>query len=249
MTAPNRIRRAEPYKTRARIFSILVLLLVLLTGAAVGAKAALALTVTHWNATSSLAFSAEQPLPIPSLAFLSTQQAALDYFTTHKHELAALFNESRPERLASLYVMYQIHSSHLYGEVDPDHADLDYEAWLTYPFAHCGTYALQAQALMAALGLTTRRAALSGGTHQWVEVAIDGHWELFDPTTNLWIDHSGAELMAGVERKYRYFYTPLLDRQHADQYQAGLQQAGQNLRAAMPLLGVGWYPKAVVETL
>ncbi|MDA8115735.1 MAG: hypothetical protein M0Z43_13575 [Acidithiobacillus sp.] len=225
-------------------------LLLFLLGVAAGVKAYALLTVTHTDVIApGRLWSAERPLPIPGLRDLAvgadTDAEALDavraYFTRNTPRLALLFGETQPERLAGLFAMYQAHVSHQYGVHDPDASLL---AWLADPLADCGSYSQYQAQIAGALGLDWRIVAISGGTHGWVEIRVAGQWEVFDSTVNVWINRAGFELERGADRTARRLYTPALDAAYADEYPPGMRAAVQDLREAMPMLGVGWYPKA-----
>jgi hypothetical protein len=140
-----------------------------------------------------------------------------------------VFDESNPTRAAGLYIMYTLHNQHPYSE-----------EW------HCGDMAEEGLRRVLEMGLTARMGTISGGTHAFFEVQIDGQWELFDPTTNVWIDHSAVELMAGLSRTYRAFYTPVLDENRPD-FRNRFTHDLLSLRLLMPRLGLTWQPKAVIE--
>jgi hypothetical protein len=141
----------------------------------------------------------------------------------------AAFDETDPTRAAALSIMYTLHNLRPYSD-----------EW------HCGDMAEDAFEQAQAMGFTARMGTISGGTHAFLEVRINGQWELFDPTTNIWIDHSAEELMAGIPRIYRAFYTPVLDITRPD-FRNAFTHSLLELRLLMPRLGLTWQPKAFVE--
>lgn len=167
-------------------------------------------------------------------------QNIVDYYNDHKDELRLLWREENETRLAALYSMYIVHISHPYGETTYPATLLEY---MTQERSHCGVYSYAQQEIATGLGLTWRFVELTSGWHGWIEVDVDGQWEIFDATVNVWINRSGFELIDGAVREYRYFYTPLLD---IDQPDARLHlNEGynmQNLRDWMPGLGLFYNP-------
>lgn len=167
-------------------------------------------------------------------------QMVADYYEAHKDDLRVLWREDNPTRLAGIYTMYVVHISTDYGETTYPDSFLDY---LKQPRAHCGTYSLAQSEIAEKMGLTWRLLSLTSGWHGWVEIQVDGNWELFDATTNTWIDHSAYDLVKAVPREYRHFYTPMLDssrpdaRLHLDE---GYNM--QNLREMLPGLGIYYNP-------
>jgi len=141
----------------------------------------------------------------------------------------AAFAENNPTRATAFYIIYTVHNRHPYSD-----------QW------HCGDMAEVALHDAQMLGLTARMGTLSGGTHAFLEVLIDGRWELFDPTTNVWINRSAEELMTGIPRTYRAFYTPVLDENRPD-FRNRFTRSLLELRLLMPRLGLSWQPKALVE--
>ncbi len=137
--------------------------------------------------------------------------------------------------------MYVTHISNAYNTLDHDPIDLI--AYLQQPYSHCGTYSHFEAEILSAFGMTWRIINIAGGTHAFVEVQIDGRWEIFDATTNDWIDTSAFEMERGAERHSRSFYTPLLDPgvTYADE---GVRRTGQELRVMLPGLGLFYFPKA-----
>jgi hypothetical protein len=133
--------------------------------------------------------------------------------------------------------MYVVHISHVYGETTYPSSFAEY---LAQPRAHCGTYSIAQSKIADGLGLTWRMWELTSGWHGWIEILVDDQWEIFDATTNTWINRSGLELLERVPREYRTFYTPLLD---IDQPDARLHlNEGYNMqRFRAEFVGLGLY--------
>jgi hypothetical protein len=162
------------------------------------------------------------------------------YYDANKARLRTLWREDNDTRLAGIFSMYVVHISTVYGETTYPASFLEY---LTQPRAHCGTYSIAQAHIAQALGLTWRMWELTSGWHGWVEILVDGQWEIFDATTNQWISRSGLELLAKEPREYRSFYTPLLD---IDRQDARLHlHEGYNMeqfRIDLPGLGLFYNP-------
>ncbi len=158
-----------------------------------------------------------QPLPIPSLQTLvagtETQQAALtavvDYYTTHQAELALMFDEDDDTRLKALYGMYLIHNAVPYGVVRRLPTTL--AQFLALPRVDCGVYTIAQGWLYTALGLRWRKIVVDREWHDIDEVWFGDHWETFDSTSNMWLSVSVHDLMEGVARMSRTYYTPVTD--------------------------------------
>lgn len=167
-------------------------------------------------------------------------QRVVDYYTEHHDELRAMWREDNEARLAALYAMYIVHISHVYGETPYPETLVEY---MTLARSHCGIYVIAQQAIVEELGLTWRLLSLTSGWHGWIEVLVDGQWEVFDSTVNIWISRSGLELVDGVLREYRYFYTPLLDLDRPDaRWHENEGYNMHNLRHWMPGLGLFYNP-------
>lgn len=194
-----------------------------------------------------IVFDAQPGPDVPTLQELSlglTDDAAVleqvaAYYDENKERLALLWREEHPLRLAGLFSMYVTHISLPYGETTFPRSIVEF---MQQEHAHCGTYLVPQTRIAGALGLTYRVIEYVG-EHAWLEVYVDDHWELFDATTNTWINQSGLDLIDRVEREYRYFYTPMLDRDRPD---ARLHiEEGYNmpaLRRLMPLMGIEYHP-------
>lgn len=127
------------------------------------------------------------------------------YYTAHRAAIRAALQEQDDRRLKALFVMYIVHISHPYNTVDrPAETFVGYVN--RQPASHCGWYAHWQNRINLVLGLTSRKMMTSSADHGWVEVEIDGHWEIFDSTVNLWLSESAVDLAQGKPRQYREFY-------------------------------------------
>lgn len=138
------------------------------------------------------------------------------FFNENRDELAIQFGESNSDRLGALVAMYIVHNSHPYG-LNPIVTDND--SLLTYSqsstSSQCYLQSKFQAELVEGLGLTWRIIGI-GPLHIWLEVQIDGVWEIFDATSNIWLDAGIDELVNGETRNYRSFYSISLD---ADMFQ------------------------------
>lgn len=159
---------------------------------------------------------AQPPLPLPSLREIvgdaSSDTLALArivaYFDTHEAAIAQMFRENNPARLRGLFSMYLVHVSSPYGVSDSYDSLLGF---IAEPMSHCGTRTAALAQIAQGFGLNTRTPVFELIPHAWAEIEVDGHWELFDATVNVWVDHGADELLNGIHRRYRDFYTPLND--------------------------------------
>jgi hypothetical protein len=162
------------------------------------------------------------------------------YYEEHEQELIALFQDA--SRARALFAMYSVHIAKPYGESMPA---LTLDQYLPLARAHCGIYTPVQEQISEALGLETRNMYFTDGWHGWLEVNIDGQWEIFDSTTNTWIDRWMASMLSGEPRQHRFYYTPVLDRSAPDVFRAHLQEGPRpgyystaSLRATMPFIGL-----------
>ena len=174
------------------------------------------------------------------------------YYAEHRAELAAELDENDETRLRALYAMHIVHISHPYDIVpEPAETLLDYIR--EQRASHCGTVTRWQWEISRALGLDARGVALPFGDHGWVEVKVNGAWETFDGTTNLWLSEPGERLTTGVPRLYRALYTPLLDPQRPDarayEGSAGDWTGVLKLRDDMMNLGISYQVGSKMQVL
>lgn len=164
----------------------------------------------------------------------------VDYYNANKDRLAILWREDNPARLAGIFSMYLVHISTIYGVVQVFPSSLN--EYLNDPRAHCGTYTWAQMQIADALGLTWRTVEFVG-EHAWLEIKVDGNWEVFDGTTNTWLSIGVDQLMQGLPREYRQFYTPLLDPNRPDaRWHMAEGYNMQALRQKMPGVGITYMP-------
>lgn len=199
--------------------------------------------------TYNLVFEHQPGPDVPTLQVLAAEAGAVTdeeilaavaaYYDANAERLALLWREDNPTRLAGIFSMYISHISMPYGVTTFPASVAEF---LTQERAHCGTYMVPQNHIALALGLTIRTIEFVG-EHAWEEVWVDDHWELFDATTNTWMSRTSLELLQGLEREYRYFYTPMLDINHPE---ARLHLAEgydmPRLRSRMPLMGIVYFP-------
>lgn len=234
-------------------FAVLLVIATALLGIAIGVMLTRLLMIVHEDFVApDRLFSAQEPLALPSLQVIARNAerdedaltAIVDYFDANHDALETEFEETNPDRLKALYVMYLVHTSHIYAALDqPPVSFLDF---LHRGESHCGTTSWAQSLILDSMGVPWRIISISGGTHTFVEARIGGQWEFFDATINVWASRSAFEMERGVERSIRSFYTPLLDPSYRGLVQPDALRAGQELRVMMPLLGIGFYPKAVL---
>jgi hypothetical protein len=202
-----------------------------------------------------LIFDADPAKVVPTLQEIAgnatSDQEVIDlilaYYNEHKVELQQQWQESNSARLKAFFVMNIIHVSHVYGDGGYPATFVDY---LKAPASHCGPQSIYQSRLMSAFGLNWRIVAILSGLHGWVEVKIDGRWEIFDATSNVWINQSSFELLKSEPRKYRKFYMPWTDADRPDARQviAGYEKhpgpfyyTPGSLRSHMPGMGIYFF--------
>jgi len=147
--------------------------------------------------------------------------------------LAVAWREADPERVKAILSMVLIHISHPYGWTGLDL--LTFIRYLELGVSNCFLQSVYQSRLLDAFGLEYRRVIVSNGFHGWMEARIEGNWEGFDSTSNVWLDRSAFDLLDGGERRYRLFYTPWSDANHPESRQILVEQ-GQD-RTAEPIYG------------
>jgi len=166
---------------------------------------------------SDQAWEADPALPIPSLAELTAGArddtealtAIRAYYEANAGALKALFQEDDDTRVRGFFGMYIVHNAVPYNRVEVDPVTL--LDFVSAPTAHCGTFALALSQVYTGLGLHWRSIVVDDGWHGLNEVLIGGHYETFDATNNLWLSASIEELIGGVPRSWRTFYTAQTD--------------------------------------
>lgn len=244
-------------RLRRRILRAIIVILLMVLAFLLGTYLTVTFLFNAIRTNTTLASSqVYEAIPGPDMQTLqeiiggaATDAEALDavaaYYDANRERLADLWHESNPTRLAGLFTMYLVHISHVYGETALPTSLLDFAGQAR---AHCGTYTLAAADIDQRLGLTWRAWELTSGWHGWIEIYVDDHWELFDSTVNVWISRPAEELMQGMERQYRAFYSPLTDVSRPDA-RIHLSE-GYNmldLRVKMPGLGLYFFPPGQLQ--
>lgn len=168
---------------------------------------------------SANAREVDPALPIPALAAIiadattnaDAQTAIRAYYDANAESLAALFIEPNDQRTRAFFGMYIVHLAQPYNTVDYDYLNATLLDFITVDTAHCGAYAIAQSQVYTALGLRWRNIVVDNGWHGLIEAEIGGRWETFDATNNLWLSVSVEDLLAGVPRSWRTFYTPQTD--------------------------------------
>ena len=176
-------------------------------------------------------------------------QMVVDYYYTHEDWLRQTLQEDDPTRLISLYVMFVTHISQIYGEAKLPPTFLDY---LKERYSHCANYSIYQADILNSFGLTWRIFFDAAAEHEWIEAKLDDHWEVFDATVNVWIDQNGFDLLKGLSRSYRNFYSPMNDVNRPDAREHYWKGPSSNhlvgwynmprLRMWMPGLGLYYNP-------
>lgn len=194
--------------------------------------------------------SGETPLDVPGLAEIisgAVNDAAAErmlaaYYADHAEALAIEFRETNDMRLRALFGMYVTHLAVPYNVVE--HAPISLLEFASAPAADCGIYATAQAQIYDALGLRWRRIHIDRGWHGVIEVLIGRQYEVFDATSNVWVNRSIGEMLGGMERSVRYFYTPMLDRSTGAVYRVhiGNEHNAPALRATLAWWGLTIFP-------
>jgi hypothetical protein len=202
--------------------------------------------------------STEPPLPIPPLSAIiggattdaDALAAVVDHYERNRAKLAAVFTESDDQRLRALYGMYIVHMAAPYNVVTRDWEGEGVLAFADGATAACGVYS-QAQAqIYTALGLRWRQVEIDTSWHTLIEAQINGQFEIFDSTANVWTSEPVEALLDGTARQWRAFYTPILDANADDIYRAHIIESDGyynviGLRAGLPLWGLYVFPHRI----
>lgn len=121
------------------------------------------------------------------------------YFDENEPALADFFETTYRDETAATFIMYVVHMTTPYGVIEGWPASLSYFA-NEQQFSHCGVYLAFQMSIARAFNLHWRWVQWENGGHVWMEVMLDGQWEIFDATSNLRIDHSIFELISGASR-------------------------------------------------
>lgn len=239
-------------KPTSPITAVLVTLIASITGTALILQWYAELQPKAWaiQVFDARVMSGERPLPLPALTEIVGDAASdeialarlVDYYERHRDEIAAAFDEADETRARALFGMYAVHLAAPYNVVERVPTTL--VEFIHTPTAHCGTQPLAQATLYTGLGLQWRIVSVDGGWHGYAEVVVDGRYESFDATTNVWVSRSAGELIAGMRRQYRMFYTPILDA-HADGVWRVHMQDGWDvlgLRRDLPQWGISVFP-------
>jgi hypothetical protein len=178
--------------------------------------------------------------PVTEIAPTGNVADVVAYYEEHEQELVTLFKDA--SRARALFAMYTVHIAKPYGESMPA---VTLDQYILLSRAHCGIYTPVQQQISEALGLETRNMYFTDGWHGWLEVNINGQWEIFDSTTNTWINRGMSAMLSSEPRQYKFYYTPVLDRSALAVFRAHLQEGPRpgyystpSLRATMPFFGL-----------
>lgn len=185
----------------------------------------------------ALVFEKQRPLIIPSARELGSLENVVAYFDEHRAIIASELSVSHETRLKATYAMYVTHISAPYGS---NNDEPSFQTLITSDRAHCGIYSMAQFEINQAFGLESRIVDIDGGWHGLVEVRIDGEWEIFDSTVNVWVNTSVESLLDGEPRQYRASYTPIADPNRPDaRYHLNEGWNVPELRATLVYWGLG----------
>lgn len=199
--------------------------------------------------------SGEKPLQVPGLREMigeagddaAALRAVVTYYEANADRLAVEFDETNDARLRGLFGMYVVHVSQPYNTVPSGWAEYTLLQFLNADAAHCGLYARAQGMIYTAMGLRWHEIGVDGGWHGLIEAEIDGRWETFDATSNVWASVSVGGLIGGLPRSVREFYTPVWDANADEVYRRHYTETNgyysvPDLRAGLPLWGLRVFP-------
>lgn len=118
-------------------------------------------------------------------------------------KIAGIDNE---QKLRALFMMNFVHMFGYYGKRESGLKETTFKELLWGDeYFDCGTYAMFLAMLLDKAGFEFRTLAFYPG-HGIVEIKFDNRWQVLDPTTNLWIDQSIEDQIAGKSRQIREFF-------------------------------------------
>lgn len=202
--------------------------------------------------------STEPPLSVPPLSAIiggaetdtDALAAVVDHYERNRVKLAAVFTESNDQRLRALYGMYIVHMAAPYNVVTRDWEGEGIRAFADGATAACGVYSQAQGHIYDALGLRWRQIEVDRTWHTLIEAQINGEFEVFDSTANVWTSEPIERLLQGTARRWRTFYTPILDANADDIYRAHIIESDGyynviGLRAGLPLWGLYVFPNRI----
>ncbi|MCK6578198.1 MAG: hypothetical protein L6Q98_08865 [Anaerolineae bacterium] len=191
------------------------------------------------------------PLPLRLIVGDARDPAAamarvVAYFDENAAALAQAFGTSSRQETAAVYAMQLVHRHAPYGPTNHFPSDiLDYAT--TQAYTHCGTSVAAQSQIAEALGLHWRMILIENGDHIWLEVLVDGVWQIYDATTNLVIDRPMEELLQGLPRSYRQ-YRQSTEISNCEACRLNLRQGTSLTRLSweMYAAGLDWTPRAPI---
>ncbi len=126
----------------------------------------------------------------------------LDRYHRTFEKMAGTTDETK---LKALFYMNFVHMFGYYGEREIKEKTLKDLLWNS-EYNHCATNTLLLAMLLDKAGYEFRTVSVNSGAHGFVEIKFDGHWQILDPTINIWIKTSTEELIAGAPRESQKFF-------------------------------------------
>ena len=117
------------------------------------------------------------------------------------------------KKLKALFYMNFVHMSAYYGQRDLQDLSLKELLW-GGDFFQCGNYSVLLGMLLEKAGYEFRTLAIYPG-HSIIEIKLDDRWQVFDPTTNLWIDQSIEDQIAGKAKNIKEFFLQAEDQNNS----------------------------------
>lgn len=143
-------------------------------------------------------------------------------------------------KLKALFYMNFVHMAGIYGERGLKENSLKEILWSGNNM-QCGTYTTLLAMLLDKSGYQFRTISIGGGAHGYVEIFWDNHWQVLDPTINIWIDKNTDEILNKSPRQIRKFFLKAEDQFNNEANQNILRVI--NVYDMMTKLGEGYTPK------
>lgn len=143
-------------------------------------------------------------------------------------------------KLKALFYMNFVHMYGVYGKRNLKENTLKDLLWGDENL-HCGTTATFLAMLLDKTGYEFRTVSVGNGAHGFVEVKFENHWQILDPTINVWINKSTEELLSESERTNKQFFLKAADQFNQKAYEGIVRVI--NVQDMMLKLGPGYKPK------
>ncbi|KKQ18740.1 MAG: hypothetical protein US31_C0002G0085 [Berkelbacteria bacterium GW2011_GWA1_36_9] len=138
----------------------------------------------------------------------------LDKRLVKYHKTFAKMAGTTDERkLKALFYMNFVHMSAYYNERSLKELSIKELIW-GGDYLHCGNYTALLAMLLDKSGYEFRTLAIYPG-HGIIEIKLNDRWQVLDPTTNIWLDQSIEEQVAGKHANSQVFFLTATDEKNS----------------------------------